>query len=695
MFDPKKENFETPDKKYCANLIIHDWNLHCPDNRTLVMDAIKDYGYGGVVTNPNQKNGFFADKENVEDFVDMVSELEERDLVYWLYDEQGYPSGKADGLAVKGHPEFEAKGMYMVRRVAYEPRHTTFRIDDETDKIVWAAKYPLDVTSINDSFVIYDKMIAVEFTDDFCECDLEANEAFFVFCVKPAYEGSACTHNVSSFDRYINIMNPDAVRHFIDIAYEPIAKVMPDAYSKAVAVFTDEPSLVVRYKRDYETWPYALAPWTEGLFEEFEAEYGHSLLPYLPMIFEGRTESYSTRAKFYRLVGKLIAKAYSGQISEWCKAHGGVFSGHYMTEETAFLHVCYYGSFVEVFKKAGYPGIDCINCIPEMFNCCVTKYPHMVVRKNETNGMMLEISPFYNKEMFAKAPFDNAIGVINLLYAGGVRTTNSYFRPDLSYYDKRINSLGYMNPDEARQFNKYVSRLGFMLDEAVGKCNVFMYYGIEDIQSKMIPHHSAILNGPETDFDNSATSIAKKIYGAGIDYFAADRDDFVEAHKSLENGKPMISGNEVKVVIVPAMDVIYDETVEALEALKQSGVKVIFADKLPSTGATSDTDISKKTAESFAAVGEDEILSLLLGESEDFIAKSDDAKIVKARFEKEGSEMHFVINNTREKYADITFNHSQKKHAKIYNPEDGSVTPLTMGESYRVAPFRGVFVVFD
>ena len=41
-------------------------------------------------------------------------------------------------------------------------------------------------------------------------------------------------------------------------------------------------------------------------------------------------EGYGIRQRFYRLVGKLTAEAYSAQIQAWCQAHGGIFSGHYL-----------------------------------------------------------------------------------------------------------------------------------------------------------------------------------------------------------------------------------------------------------------------------------------------------------------------------------------------------------------------------
>lgn len=692
----ERQEFLNPAMRFRVNPMMHSW---ASQPRSILMDAVKDFGFGGVVTNPDRKKGTITDEQSIEELSEVIKELEERGLQFWLYDEQGYPSGAAGGRVLKDHSELEAKGFYMRRRIVYPPygpKHCTFRIDEESDKIVWAAKYPVNTERMNDSFVEYEKMEPIPFTDEFCECYLEENQAMFVFCSKPAYEGSHCTHNVSSFLRYINVMDPKAVRRFIDIAYEPIYERIPDAYKKAVAVFTDEPSLQVTYARPYEIWAYALAPWVDGLFEAFEKEYGYSMLPYLPMLFEGDERAYSFRIQFYNLVGKLIARAYSGQLAAWCREKGGVFSGHYIGEEYIYQHVEFYGNYLEVMKAAGYPGIDVLHCYPEIYIYNTAKYVQMVVRKKGINGMMVEICPFRNREIFAQDPVENMTGVMGLLYLGGVRRTNSYFRADFNAYDKRINAPeGYMNQQQAIAFNEYVGRLGYMLDQVLNDCNIFVYYGLEDAQAKMVPQYTS-LSGRVKEADASTDALTKKIIESGYDFYYADSEDLINAKNSLDNGKPMISGCEVKVVIVPALDVMYDEAIHALKQLKESGVTVLFLDKVPQFG-TSDAKKEDflESASNFESVDTDCVMDCLDNLDEAFSAKTGDAMLIKGKFVRDGHEMYFVDNNTRGVDAEVVFDHKVKKHASIYNPVDGSVTPIMMGEKYTIPSFRGVFVVFD
>ena len=685
-----ENKFKCPEMKYRVNPMVHySW----PADRQLFMQALKDYGFGGVVTNVNTQNGFCENSENLEDFRKLTDQLDFNGLSYWIYDENGYPSGYAGGETLKGHPELEAKGFYMVRRVAYEPRSVSFAIDDETDKIVWAAKYPILTPHMHESFIDEANMQKVPFTETGVKCELGEKEALFIFCVKPAYEGSHCVHNVCSFARYINIMEPKAVRRFIDLCYEPVAAAIPDVFRRAKGVFTDEPSLQVEYVRNYETWNYALAPWAEGLFEEFEAEYGFPIFPYLPYLFEGRPENaYPIRVKFYKLVGKLIARAFSKQLADWCEARGGVFSGHYMSEELMWTHVKFYGDFMEVVKAASYPGIDVLCCYPEIYNYNTAKYVQMAARKKGANGMMVELCPFADVETFKKDPVENMTGVVGLLYLGGVRVTHSYFGSDFSEYSPQLaNYRGYMNRGQSLQFNEYVGRLGYMLDNTPNDCDTFIYYGIEDIQAKIKPAYSQI-NGPEVTTTQRGDAIAKLIYEAGHDFYYIDKDDVTAAAASLSSGSAVISGCNVRTIIVPPLDVMYDETLEAFARLQKAGVNVLFVDGFPSYGSEPDSKTAEYTRQ-FRLCSANEVMAYLDAGAR-FTAEAGGAMLIKARYIKDGHEMYFVDNNTRSAVSAL-LNHADKKSAAIYDPSNGTIYPVKMGEKIEIASFRGVFVVFD
>ncbi|MGC6176880.1 glycosyl hydrolase [Lacrimispora sp. 38-1] len=701
----KKEEFKKPVLRYRMRTIIHNW----PEDIGLLAEAVKAYGYGGTATNPPTENGYTGNKENIVNFAKILDQLKKKNLDYWIYDEKGYPSGYAGGLTLKDHPELEAKGFYMHRRIAYEPRHTQFVLDDESDKIIWAAKYPIDCAQINSSIIQYDRMEPVPFTKTHCSCDLATNEVFVVFCVKSAYEGSHLTHNVCSYNRYINILDHKAVERFLEVCYEPIVKDIPDAYRNAEAVFTDEPSLQVGYLHGDETWPYALAPWVDGLFETFEDKYGYSLLPYLPMIFEGRSNAYQVRIDFYELIGELVADAYVRQISEWCKAHGGRFSGHYLAEESMQAHVIYYGNYLKVLQATDYPGVDVLASYPEIYNYNTVKFAQMAARKNDTNGLMTELCPFIDRKHFNEKPLAYARGIINLLYMGGCRCINSYFAPDFSAFapDKLHAYHGYLKQEEANQLNEYVGRLGYLLDQTKEISHTFVYYAIEDVQAKTLPSHSAIL-AESSATDRSLTEITRLIYENGFDYLFADAIDLVQAANSLKSGKPVISGIVVKSVILPTMDIIRSEVMDSLQKLQRAGVQVLFVDQIPKylTGTTipfayydfreeSLLDTRCKENEYFKSCKAEDVLKQLEEQEEELelsvIGK--DTALLKSRLEKDDQIIYFLVNNTPDE-VEVKWYTEQQQSVTLWNPEDGTSRKLQEGELILIQAYRGVFLMW-
>jgi len=677
-----KRLFQDPPRKFRVSPMTHEW---LPDHR-LQMEAIRDYGFGGVVTNVPRNNGFTSNPENIERFDEILRDLDAAGLSYWIYDEAGYPSGRGGGLTLEGHPELAAKGFYVHRRMAYVPEHAHFRLDDQSDRIVWAAKYPVETPGKHESFVCYDRMTAVPFTDTEVECDLGEKEILYVFCTKDAHEGSHATHNVCSFLKNINIMDKRAVRRFIECCFEPIAARTPDAFARAGGVFTDEPSLHVTYAREYEVWPYALAPWVDGLFEAYEAEYGESLLPLLPLIFEGRTEAYPVRVRFHELVGKLIAEAWSGQLSAWCEAHGGAFSGHYLLEERMNQHVKQYGNYIRVLKSASYPGIDVLPCYPEGFKYATTKFAQMVVRKKNSNGMMVEICPFDNVQAFDQAPLDNMACVMGLLYLGGVRITHSYFAADYTgWREGQIRIGGYTDREQSNWFNEYVGRMGLMLDGLHNRCSTFVYFPMEDAQAKHRPCHEGGFRTGDNTTDDALQLLADGIYDAGRDFYYIDLEDLQEARRTLrETGCASVSGNAVKQVFVPSILVMYREAAEILAELAAAGVTVRYMGKGPRYAAEDGMRLELQA--DFATV--EEICALVSGEA-DFPEPAAGGILLRGRFEREGEVIRMLVNKERNA---VTIRYCGPD-GELWDPSDGSVSPVMSGTEITVPALRSIFVV--
>ncbi len=660
------KTFKNPPKRYKPKKIIHSF---CGDPDTIAKNTL-DFGYGGVVTNVPQEDGFTSNPKNHASLSKIADALEANELPFWIYDEAGYPSGKAAGFTLREHPELEAKGLFMHKRPAFEALKAKYQLPDEADKIVWAAKYSYDKSG---RFIDLSKMTAIPFDTDHVECELDAGEVLYVFAVKTVFEGSHGMHNVSSPLKNINIMNRDSVRRFIDVAYESIEKENPGMFKRCEMVFTDEPSLFVAYTEEDETWSYACAPYTDGIFEEYEKEYGESLFPSLPYIFEGGNKSISTRVKFYELVGKLVSEAYSGQLRDWCREHGTVFSGHYLGEDNITHHVHYYGNYIRVLMNSGYPGIDILNCYPEIFEFINQKAPQMAARKMGSNGMMVELCPFVNRDEFNKSPYDNMKCISALCYMHGVRRANSYFQHN--------------DMENMKNFNDYVGRIGYLLDGLEADTDIFIYYPVEDVQSKLRPNHCSKWAGDDTTTQDELKKAVDAVEFAGFDFLFADSDDLRDA--LLNDLK--ISGHRVKNIIIPKIDVIRKSTVDSLRKLSEMGVQVYYIDSFPSYYAENGSKTEFYTFNVAPSSSIEGIIEKLReSKSEELLTQETKNKIIRAKFPCGDKMIYMLVNMDRE---DAIIPFASTSDGEIWDPEDGSTSIAPAGEDIVLGALKTLFVI--
>jgi hypothetical protein len=346
-------------------------------------------------------------------------------------------------------------------------------------------------------------------------------------------------------------------------------------------------------------------------------------------------------------------------------------------------------------------------------------------------GLMVELCPFIDIPHFEKEPVKYATGILNLLYLGGCRCINSYFSSNFSSYHPEVlkHYKGYMNAEQANWLNNYVGRLSYMLEAARNDCGTFVYYALEDVQAKTRPRHCA-QESADCLTDRSTLSLTRRIYEQGHDYLFADREDLVAAAKSLAGGTAWISGIRVRNILLPAMDVIWQDAWEALIELRKSGVNVWFADQLPAYRVEQRQQFhfydfreeavrgpKRRRDEFFCAMSEEDILQMLTGQEHELtlcaatvdkaeneaadkagnIAAGEaaqDIMLLKARFVKDGKIIYLIVNNS-EADAEVSWHFAGRDWAEIWDPADGTTSMAKAGAKTALASYRGTFLVFE
>ena len=96
------------------------------------LQSLADLGVGGIVTNV-AFNDYMLSEDNWKALTDEIKACAKKNMVVWLYDEDGYPSGAAGNLVLKENSEYEAQAMVydpsrqepFYVRPAYEYTHAS------------------------------------------------------------------------------------------------------------------------------------------------------------------------------------------------------------------------------------------------------------------------------------------------------------------------------------------------------------------------------------------------------------------------------------------------------------------------------------------------------------------------------------------------------------------------------------------
>lgn len=276
---------------------------------------------------------------------------------------------------------------------------------------------------------------------------------------------------------------------------------------------------------------------------------------------------------------------------------------------------------------------------------------------------------------------------MGLLYLGGVRVTHSYFQADFSEWRNGAfgRTGGYTNQTETNWFNEYVGRLGAVLDGLDNKCDTFIYYGIEDAQAKTKPLYCGGWNSGDYTAEQATGALMTTVYEAGRDFYYVDTEDLREALETLEaTGTAQISGNPVKKIFVPTLDVMYREAAEILHRLEDAGVEVRVVSRMPRYCAENgqSMDIKLPTASL-------EEIRLMVSADEVFPAPAAGGLVLRGRFEKDGKNIYMLVNKSR---TDAVIGYHGAS-GEIWNPCDGTIIPVSGETDVTVPAMRAVFVV--
>lgn len=528
--------------------------------------------WGGLLCSyPHERQQYLRDEIGWSEFQKLVDVCKAGGLDVWIYDERGYPSGRAGGLVLDGYPELEAQGLFYDSIdvvVDTEPRTVEWRVPD--GRLFFAGLYQLDLEgeTVGDPIDITGSV-----AHGLLQIELKPGSWRLVaFAQNRLREG---THAVLTGGPYINVLDPEAVRRFLEVTYDAYYANCASDFGRTIkAVFNDEASLMSGYLTN-EVQPYPAIAWYHDLPRIFRERHGYDIRRCLPALFNNvGPDTARMRCDFYLTLARQIAEAFFRQIRDWCAEHGVASTGHLVWEESLIYHASFYGSVFPALKELDWPGIDVLGC----------SYGH--ASGSHTSGgpvtpkLASSVSRLYGKQrtmsesfcfVTSETPIEDLLAHVNWQWVLGVNALAAL-------------SIGCEYPhDSLALFNDYVGRLSAALTKGQAIADVAVLYPIASVLAEFRPtnrHVHYLADNPKaSDVDEAWRRISSEILGCQRDFDYLD-EEAVQKAEALD-GSLVFGENRYSVLILPHVTALEYGTLKQIERFVDSGGTVISYQTVP------------------------------------------------------------------------------------------------------------------
>ncbi len=504
-----------------------------------------------------------------EDWLDRVKftieTAQAEGLQIWIYDEYNWPSGTCGQTLMKDHPEMtnvylelvesNLPGQFFTFMEGTDSRYN----DLEQSEPVYACAIKLsDLESGN--YEIVDLMPSLSFDKVITwEAPKGPWKLFYFIERKSTW--------------YADVLNPETTKKFIEYTHERYKAYLEGDFAKQVkGFFTDEPAM-----HYFETGrDNFIVPWTHGMFKIFREHNGYDLKKNLPKLFfdcGGDTEQ--VRYDFWSTLTDQYEKSYFKQIEDWCADHDVISTGHLLYEESLRMHARVDGNLFKHLQHFHMTGVDHL-------------YPRIGTREMENEHVALKIaSSAAHQNGSARLVCESMGGsywdctmermkwIGDWEYVLGV----NQFIPHGFHYTIEGERKRDWPPsmfcqftwwEQYKQFNDYMTRLGYTLSGGDHVAKVAVLYPMNSIWANYMPNQrTKISECIEREFNY----MADRMLRLHIDYDYID-EDVLNTRTSIRDGKLCIAGERYEMLLLPPCTHIKADTLKTMEAFVCAGGKL-------------------------------------------------------------------------------------------------------------------------
>lgn len=608
----QKEQFRSPGEAYRS---IPFWSWNCKVTRELIdtqLAYFQEMGFGGVDIHPRigLDTAYLGD-EFMELVQYTVEQCREKGLICWLYDDDRYPSGAADGIVTKD-VRYRDRGLLLTRNrdARYCANQVTFEAEIRAGKKpggYFAGAYAL---CFGDGLLLsYERLTGEE------EALRAAREGK---CVRYAYVKLA--RESSSFERqtYVDTLNPEAVAAFIRVTHDRYDRAVGEEFGKSVqAVFTDEPRIGKQSQiagadsqEDFEI------PYSEGFAAFFEERCGAKLLDVVPALVWDLPDGSHLKVRWqYRdALCERFTACFMDQICDWCRAHHILMTGHVLAETPLLAQAAMTGECMRSYRKMDIPGIDVL-CDDDCF--VTAKQAASVARQMGRTDVMCEL--------YGVTGWDCTFKTYKLQGDRMAALGITKRVPHLSFMSMAGEakrdwpaSISFQSPwyVEFSYIEDHFARLNCVLRQGKPVVHVALLHPIESVWLHMgqADRNAEAVDRMEQMLDQLTESL---LFAAiDIDYLS---EGLLPQQCSAAGSSATLSVGcmEYRTVVVPPMETIRGTTLDILENFRDRGGRIVFLENAPRLVDAEVSDRGLRLAERCESVASiDELVDALEQERE-------------------------------------------------------------------------------
>jgi len=631
------------------------------------IDELYAAGFGGFILHARHgRLTPYMSEEWLDRMETCCRRAQELGMWAWLYDEDNWPSGPAGGRVTQEHPEFRMSQLYLSGQWRARSGQELNVPVDQGDGLLYVLAVPGGEG--RDERTMAGIVEITEHVQDGRLCWQAPDGRWLVLAFsRSVYRGTF-------FGHYLDLLNPRAVAAFMDATHRKYERRLKPYFGKGCkGIFTDEPSSF------YSNRPDAIQ-WTPALAEAFEKATGLPFIQALAALFLHFGETtLRIRCQFMQLVTELYVDSFYKPIHQWCRRNKLLSIGHVNQEDRLRSILRMHGDYFAVTEWMDYAGLDALRdsrwSKPGYEN-------NMVAAKMASSaGHLLQKPRVMNESWGLAGGWTANLEMLKKLGDFHVALGVNYFMPHAVYYSLEGFRKWECPPDEFyhepywpyyRVFADYLARLSALFADGEHVAPVAVLIPTHTGWSLQAPmaeskayasaeenRRAEELHKLEHTFEAVSEELIRGRYD--FDYVTEEllqKAEVVDGTLTLR-GKARKVLERFRVLVLPRVTVLSENTLPVIEKFAASGGIVCFVEVLPE--ASVEKGMDRQVAEWSHALLErhrDMVIIAELG-ARDFVRQlaqllepdclvPENRDVIALRYRRGNRDFYFICNTSEE-----------------------------------------------